>query len=320
MMRCLAPVFACFGLALGDATAQYFPARPPTTAAATTVKATLAVPHAKVPAASPIHLELTLTTTGAWRGTPHLSWERRDPATGAWTPFVDKTVEEACDVEARAATTLGAQTCPSAVVLWQLTPGTWRVKATVRWLDVDHKPHAQETAWCEIQIEDHAANQAAMRDTRHGLVSPWQWVVTGSPLSDDVVIPAHLQGKGLLPVGTPMADKAKQIEAMRDSGVSDELALAADLILLRRDVRRLRHLADGPARAEAAKAPRARLEALAKANPITPTPLGGRHGDVLRVLVPLLRLVESDKAAEYVDLLRKTNPLLADQLAADPIW
>ncbi len=321
-MRTLAPtLLTFFGLALVDLPAQYIADMSPKTPAATTVKATLAVPHNKVLVASPIRLELTMTTTGPWNGWPRVCWERRDAKTGTWQAFVDKSPVDVHSTVIAAATTVGWQMGPKPHVLWHLTPGTWRAKVQLGWSDVDDQPHSEETAWCEIEIADHAANQAAMRDTSHGIISPWQWVLSGSRLTEGLVVPAELQGKGLLPKGTPMADMAAAITTMRNSGVSNELALAADLVLLCREVRQVCSLAAGPARVAAAKAPIARLEALAKANPMTPTPLGGRYGDVMQVLLPLLRLDDPMKAAQIVDRVRLTTPLLADRIALDlVIW
>lgn len=283
--------------------------RPP---AATAVKAALAAPSATIAEASPIALELTVTTTGPWKGNPGAVWERRQED-GSWVPFVDKGPRDPSELEIPAATTIYCRPPVRPGVLFHLTPGTWRVQYHLWWLANDHEQYSATTPWCEITIQAHAANQRAMQDTRM-LGNPWQFVAGGSRLGEDLVIPPALQG-GMVPKGTPMADLAAAITAMRNSGVSIELATAADLTLLRRDARRVGLMAAGQPRTDAAAAVRTRLEALAKAVPAAATPLAGQHGEVLEVQVALLQSEDPAQAAQLIAKVRATSPMLADRLA-----
>ncbi len=298
-------------LAHGGLTAQHDRGRTP---AATEVTATLAAPASTIAVGSPIAVELTLTTTGPWQGHPEARWERRNVADGNWVPFVDKSPEDPQRLGTPAATTTCLRLAIRPDVLFHLTPGTWRVQYSLSWLADDGEAHSATTPWCEITIQPHEANQRAMRDTRM-LGNPWLHVAGRSTLGEDLAIPPAFQ-HGLVPKGTPMADLAAAITAMRNSGVSNELATAADLTLLHRDVRRVRMMGAGQQRTDAAAAVRTRLEALAKAVPAAATPLAGQHGEVLEVQVELLQGEDPAQAAQLVAKVRATSPLLADRLAS----
>ena len=73
-------------------------------------------------------------------------------------------------------------------------------------------------------------------------------------------------------------------------------------------------MAGGPARIEAAKPLRARLEALAKAHAIATSPLGGQHGEVLELLHSLLKIDAPKQADRLIANVRETSPTLADHL------
>ena len=303
----LATTIAIFNVGL---LAQY-PLSPPPPPAATTLKATLSAPAVKLAVGTPIVLELTLTTSGPWTGSPGLAWERRDPLNGSWKPFVNKSPSDPTYLKTAAATTTYQRVPEQLNVLWHLKPGTWRVQWRTHWVDADGKARRESSPWCELEITDHAGNQAAMRDTSHGMLSPWQWVASRAQLGDDVAIPKHLQGRGLFPAKGAMARTHRAITALRDSGVSAELKTAADLILLERDIRHVRDMAPGPARTQAAKQPRDRLEALAKTNAMAATPLGGQHGEVLELLHALLKIDAPKQAQQLVANVRQTKPELA---------
>lgn len=290
----------------------------------TTVQATLAAPAAKVPFGAPIRLEASVTASADWHGHLGVVWERRK-AQDQWQEWENKSPEDPSLVEVRGGVVHWFRPAAPKVLLYGMQLGEWRARLVCHWSE-GAAPQQASSGYCTFEVVAHPGNQqllakAATQPMLSAAANAWSFAVDGARLGEDLppIDPARLAalgGRGMMPVGTPMADLARELAGLRAQGAALELVVAAELVLARRELERLGRLPEGPARAAAVAAVRATLEALARECPGSASPLAGLHGEVRMALASLLCREDPQAAADLVAATRERWPALAGLLPA----
>lgn len=290
----------------------------------TTVQATLAAPAAKVPFGAPIRLEASVTASADWHGHLGVVWERR-LAQDQWQEWENKSPEDPLQYEVRGGAVQWFRLAAPRMLLHGMQLGVWRAQLVCHWTE-GAAPQQAASAYCTFEVVAHPGNQqllakAATQPMLSAAANAWSFAVDGAWLGEDLppIDPARLAalgGRGMMPVGTPMADMARELAGLRAQGAALELVVAAELVLARRELERLGRLPEGPARAAAVAAVRATLEALARECPGSASPLAGLHGEVRMALGSLLCREDPQAAADLVAATRERWPALAGLLPA----
>jgi hypothetical protein len=284
-------------------------ARPADVTPAPSVRLTLHVPDPSVPIGAPIDLETTIVTSAAWQGLLGQAWwQQHDDATGDWVtheftgPFEIVTVRTEADSPS-------AMRVPTASwILPKLSVGRWRAAMVLR-----AGEQRVVSDWCEIEITEHAANRRVMSgELGPGMFMAWQWAVTNSEVTEPVRIPRGALGADGPQNGMEIA--VANLVGLRAAGVSPEIAVRADAIVQRREVRRALLAPAGEARDSAARAVASRLDGLlAECDPLR-SPLGGQRGELLELQACLWKTVDPSRARRIADEVRDGFPFLEQRL------
>lgn len=258
---------------------------------------------------SPLQLELSIESHAAatvvW-GEP--SWERWSDSEQRWVAQVNPSPQDpvVLTLEANAAHVRRLRVPPNFLAAMQ--PGSWRVR-----LELKCGASQLQTPWAQVLIREHAVNRALIAgELGSEALEAWSTAVTGLPLLQLAAAPAGGMGSRLAP--DEGERRALALAQLRQLHVAEDLALAAERVVLERELNQSRASSDPTTRRSRARELLGRVEHMLSRTPASATPLAGARGELLELAQHLLPDLDEPAAAELTRKIREEHPRLGQRL------